>query len=94
MADANMVEAAPADMQRDVQVRLRPLRCIAPTFGILTRTRGFSSRRMRPVGTHLHAAVLPRAIPSKWKAGSMPSLRRSNRMTWTPMVAMLPDQLA
>ena len=94
MADANMVEAAPADMQRDVEVRLRPTKRAATTFYILTRTRGFSVCRMRPVGTHLHAAALPQQMPSKRKAGSMLSPQRSNRITWTPMVAMRLDPLA
>ena len=94
MADAHMVEAAPADMQRDGEVRLRPLTCTAPTFDMLTLTRGFSSRRMRPVCTHLHAAALPQGIPSKRKAGSMLSLRRINRMIWMPMVTMPPGMLA
>ena len=94
MADANMVEAAPADMQRDVEVCLPPPKLTAPTFDILTRTRGFSLCRMPPVGMHLHALALLRQLPSKRKADSMPSLRCNNWMRWKPMLAMRLGPLA
>ena len=63
MADANMVEAAPADMKRDVEVRLPSSKRAAPTFDIQTLTRGFFVCRMRPVGTHRRALALPLQIP-------------------------------
>jgi hypothetical protein len=40
------------------------------------------------MSTHLLAAALPGAMPSRLKAGSLASALRSSLMTWTSMAAM------
>ena len=82
---ATAAEAAPADMQRDVEVR--ELRKSSPVHVniTLTRARRLSWRRVRPMSSHLRAAALLEAMPSRLKTWN--ALRRP-LTTWTSMAAM------
>ena len=86
MADAQAVEAAPSDMQRDGEARITRYVAHCAASIALTLALCFSFARGRPMRTHLLAAALQQLMPSRRRAGSQVL---SGLTTWTLMETQL-----